>query len=160
MDILWATMAEPELHHALSRFVAHAIGGPDRDFGESVSMGVFHGHKLIAAVVFHNWEPRAGVIELSAASVSKLWLTRPVFRQMFGYCFDRAGCQLAVLRVAAGNLPMRRIAKAYGFDEYILPRLRGRDKDEAVLLLTDDKWRNNRFHARVTNGQAKSARTS
>ncbi|UWF68413.1 MULTISPECIES: hypothetical protein [unclassified Brucella] len=40
---------------------------------------------------------------------------------------------------------MIRIARAYGFSETYIPRLRGRDEGEFIFTLTDDDWRNGRF---------------
>lgn len=111
-------------------------------------MAVMDGGKLIAGTVYHNWQPDGGVIELSSASDSKRWLTRPVIHAMFSLPFDQYGCQLCVLRVSERNAPMLRIAKAYGFNEYIVPRLRGRDEAEHILTLTDDQWRGSRFRPR------------
>ena len=107
-----------------------------------------YGRDLRAVVVFHNYCPEAGVLEMSAAVESKRWLSRPVLRAMHGYIFDDAGCQLAVMRVSENNMTMRRIAKAYGYDETLIPRLRGRNEAESILTLTDDDWNRSRFHAR------------
>lgn len=77
------------------------------------------------------------------------WLTRPVLHAMHDYVFNHAGCQLAVLQTSEHNQVMRRIAKAYGYREYVIPRLRGRDTAEAILTLTDDDWKASRFHRKI-----------
>ena len=126
-------------------FLIGRIEGAWRGFGECVTMGVRHEGKLCAVVVFHNWSPEGGVIELSAAAIDKRWLTRPVLYEMFSYCFDQAVCQLTLLRVSSDNKPMLRIAKAVGFDQYRIPRLRGRSEDEVICTLTEESWRANKF---------------
>lgn len=103
---------------------------------------------MIAGTVYHNWYPANGVIELSSASDSKRWLTRRVIHAMFAFPFSQIGCQLCILRVSERNKPMLRIAKAYGFNEYVIPRLRGRNEAEHILTLTDDQWRGSRFRPR------------
>ena len=99
----------------------------------------------IGVVVFHDYNPEAGVMCMSAAGGDG-WLTRPVLYAMHEYIFDQAGCQLAVLQTSEHNKVMRRIAKAYGYRETVIPRLRGRDEAECLLTLADDDWRASRFH--------------
>ncbi|WP_427351159.1 GNAT family N-acetyltransferase [Erwinia amylovora] len=158
MNIIWGDGTNPALNRALGLYVDERIGGSGRSFGNSVTMGIVNGSDLVAAAVFHNYEPKAGVIEISAASDSKLWMTRPVLNRMFSYVFGDAGCQMCVMRVSAKNLPMCRMAKAYGFKGHLIPRLRGREEDEFVFTLTDDDWKSNKFNRKEVgeNGKAKS----
>lgn len=148
-DILWGDSKNPELRYHLNAFVEKSIGGSGFGFGNSSAMGIFDDHQFIAAVVFHNWEPRAGVMEMSAASLSKRWLTRPVLQRMFGYVFGDVGCQMVVMRVSERNVGMVRIARAYGFSEVLIPRLRGREEGEFIFTYTDDDWRTSRFNSKA-----------
>jgi RimJ/RimL family protein N-acetyltransferase len=136
----------PSTNDAIGDFVSTEIWGEPGRITNYCSIGILDGDRLVAGVLYHNHYPDAGVIELTAASTTKRWLTRPVLKAMFSLPFDRFGCQLVVLRVAAENVPMRRMAKAYGFNEYVIPRLRGRGLAEIILTLTDDDWRRSRFH--------------
>lgn len=108
-------------------------------------MAVADGPAIIGACLFHNWDADAGVIELTSASLSPKWLSRPVLRAIFGYAFDELKCQAVVLRVDPDNVRMCRIASAFGFQRHDIPRLRGRDKAEALFILGDDEWRGGRF---------------
>lgn len=108
-------------------------------------MAVADGDQIIGACLFHNWDKDNGVIELTSASVSPRWLSRAILRDMFGYAFDQLRCQAAVMRVDPENLRMCRIATAFGFKRYDIPRLRGRDKAEALFILGDDEWRAGKF---------------
>lgn len=130
----------------MAAWVAERIEGCERGFGPCVALTV--GSPWIGAVVFHNYSPECGVMEMSAAAESPRWLTRPVLKAMHSYIFDDAGCQMAVMRVSERNERMRRIGRAYGYREYMVPRLRGRDEAESIMTLTDDDWRSSRFHAR------------
>ena len=113
-------------------------------------MAVLHDEAIIAVVVFHNFDRHAGVIELSAAADSARCISRPVLREMFGYAFDQLGCQQVVMRIApdngAGPRGLQRLAKAYGFQPTVLPRMRGRDKDDVLWRLTVEDWRGNGFN--------------
>ena len=70
----------------------------------------------------------------------------------FEYAFNGLRCQLVVMRVAPENERMCRIATAFGFKRYDIPRLRGRDKAEAIFTLGDDEWRGGRFYKEKAHG--------
>lgn len=133
----------PVANAALGEFVSLHTKSPDID--KFCSMGVFEDGKLIAATLYHNYHPTAGVIELSSASISKRWLTKDVIRKMFFLPFDRLECQMVVLRVSESNEPMIKIARKFGFSEVFIPRLSGRNEGSFVFSLTDDDWRNSPY---------------
>jgi len=137
---------EPEYNEAVGDFVSEIIYGKAGRIHNYCSMAVLKDGVAIAGVLYNNYYPEQGVIEMHAASRDKQWLTRPVLRSMFSHAFERFQCQLCVLRVSEHNKPMLRIAKAYGFNQHIIPRLRGRDEAEHILTLSDDDWRSNRFN--------------
>lgn len=114
---------------------------------EYCSMGVFDDGELIAGTLYHNYYPDYGVVELSAASISKRWLTKPVINAIFFLPFERLGCQLVVLRVSERNKTMIGIARKFGFEEVYIPRLRGRDEGEFIFSLTDDAWASSKYNA-------------
>lgn len=133
----------------LSKWVADLIWpGKLRDFGNCQTLAIFEDGELIAGMVYHNFEPDAGVIEISGAGTSKRWLTRETLRKMFAYPFEEIGVQSVVMRVDPEDTALRRMLTAYGFELYVIPRLRGRDKAENVFLLTDDAWASNKFNRR------------
>lgn len=130
----------------VAKWVAHQLG-QDGFVGNLMNaFGTFDGDGLIGGVVFHNYYPDAGVMEMTAASTDSRWLTKKMIRAMFGYVFDVIGCQMAVLRVSAINSQMLNIADRFGFKSYLIPRLRGRNEDEVILTYTDDQWRESRFN--------------
>ena len=130
----------------VAAWVASKIPGCERGFDACIALSV--GSPLVAGVVFHNWNPEGGVMEMSAAADSPRWLSRPVLRAMHSYIFDDAACQIAVLRVSERNERMLKIAERYGYTAHRIPRLRGRNEAEVVLTLTDDDWRASKFHKR------------
>lgn len=104
-----------------------------------------NGDDVAAVLIFHNWHPEAGVIEVSAVAGNPKWTQRGVLKEAFDYIYGRLGCQMAVARCDVSNGRVRRLWKAFGASEHIIPRLRGRNADEAILTLTDDAWRASRF---------------
>lgn len=139
--IIWGGASNPETNEAIASFVASHILGCERGWDNFTTLGMIDGQSLVAGVVFHNYAPEAGVIELSSASTSRRWLNRPMLRAMFGYPFDQIGCQMVVLRVSERNTVMVEIAKRFGFKSYRIPRLRGREEAEILFTFTDDDWR-------------------
>lgn len=131
----------------LSKWVADQIWpGKNRDFGNCQAMAVLEGETLLCGIVFHNYEPDSQVIEISAASTSSRWLTRHTLRRMFSYPFEECGVQAVVMRCDPEDAALRRMLIAYGFELYVIPRLRGREKAENVFVLTDDNWASNKFN--------------
>jgi RimJ/RimL family protein N-acetyltransferase len=127
-----------------ARWVARQLGYP-RGFGDCTAIGF--GDPIVAGVVFHNWNPEAGVIEVSAASTCRKWLTRDGAKQIGSYPFDQLECQAVVARHSEKNARARRIWRALGATEYIIPRLRGRYDAEVIAVLTVEDWR--RFEGRL-----------
>jgi len=130
----------------VGEFVSRLIWGEAECLQNYCTMGIYDEDRLVAGTVFHNWQPESGVIELTSATTTKRWLTKPVIRAMFKLPFDILGCQLAVLRVSERNEAMVRIARDFGFTEAYVPRLRGRDEGEFIFSFSDDQWRASRFY--------------
>jgi RimJ/RimL family protein N-acetyltransferase len=125
-------------------WVSVRIPGCQRGISNFVSLSVSNGDR-IGGVLYHDWNPEAGTIQMSAAGGNG-WLTRPVLHAMHAYPFMVARCQMIVLQTAEENTVMRRIAKAYGYRELIIPRLMGRDRNGALLTLTLEDWQASRFY--------------
>lgn len=138
----------------VSSFVGRMVPGGERGFDKASAIGVVSDGKLMAGVVYHNFDPEAGVVELSAGAVSSRWLAPKVLHAIFAIPFDLWGCQMVVMRVAESNRRMAHIALRFGFDGYLIPRLGGRDEDIWIFTLTDDQWRNTMFEKRHARGQA------
>jgi hypothetical protein len=116
----------------VSRFVAALIPHCRRGFGpHAKAIGVLDGDgKLIAGIVYHNWDPDAGIIEISGAAVPrKQWLTRETIKRMYSYPFHVCDCQMVVQRTPADDGRLLGMLAAYGYELTPLPRMFGRDRD-------------------------------
>lgn len=133
----------PTANNAVGIFVCREADITINDF---CSMGVFEDGDLIAGTLYHNYYPDYGIIELSSASISKRWLTKPVINAMFFMPFVRLGCQMIVLRVSERNKVMIGIARKFGFEETFIPRLRGRDEGEYIFTLTEEAWKESKYY--------------
>ena len=139
-------------------FVARNIPGCERGFGLCQAIGFGNG-SIDAGVVYHNWSPETGVIELSAASTKRDWLTRARLLEIFAYPFDHIGCRIAVARIGEHNARARRIWRSLGADEFVIPLLRSPQEAEVIYTLTRERWKSGRF-MRGTNGQTVSAKAA
>ena len=149
MNAVWASQFDKiECNQAISQWVAYELFGGAENFGPCCTMGVFDKRDMVAAVVYHNYHPSTGVIELSAASKTRRWLARNILQEMFNRPFKAMHCQALVFRTDPDHNPLHKMLTAVGATRYILPRLRGRNKDEAVFVLTDDDWNANKFNRR------------
>lgn len=110
------------------------------------TMGIIDDDAMVAVVLFNNYHPDSGVIEMHGASENKRWLTKRSIYEMFSYVFEQLKCQMAVMRVSEKDKRLHRILTSYGFKNHYIPRLRGRNEGEHIFTLEDDVWRSNGFH--------------
>lgn len=124
-------------------FVAGIIWGDERHFStESRAIGIQNrAGMLVGGVVYHNWTPHAGTIELSAGSLSAKWLTRRLIGQLLAYPFYACECQMLIGQTEKKNERDRKLMCGIGFREQHVPRLFGRDNDGILQTLTDDQWK-------------------
>lgn len=130
----------PEVNRAIGDFVSAEVFGKPGRYDKFCSMGVFQNDELIAGVLYHNYMPEYGTIEMSAASTTKRWVSKVIVRDMMTMPFERLGCQCVIARHDDRRRDLRRIWTRMGAGEYLIPRLRGRDNGEAVALLTEESW--------------------
>lgn len=143
----------PQINRNLSRWAFARIYDRDGEFEKCCTMGVFDGETLCAVMVYYDYDPEAGVVQISGAADDSRWLKRHILREMFSGPFERMGCQMVVMRVGDDDTPLHRMLTTYGFNCYTIPRLRGRNEDELIFTLTDDDWRTNKFNIRSSDGQ-------
>ena len=139
-------------HEAIiSAFVSERMPtGRGRGFGNCATIGVIEDGDLIAGIVFHNWDPEAQTIEISAAALpNHPWLSRETIKRMYQYPFLGAGCQMVINRVSADDERQLRMLAVYGYDFIRIPRAAGRNKDVILCLLTREAWEGNKFNRRL-----------
>jgi RimJ/RimL family protein N-acetyltransferase len=101
--------------------------------------------RLDAGVVYHDWNPEGGVIEISAAGVHPRWCTRGRLRMILGYPFDQLGCQMVMARTSEKNVVSLGICRRLGAETHRIPRLYGRDVAGFIMTITDDQWRGGKY---------------
>jgi len=134
----------------VSAFVARLIPHCHRGFGFNIkTIGIIDQGDLVAGIVFHNWDPDAGIIEISGAALpGEPWLSRETLKRMFQYPFHECGCQMVVQRTPRDDEKLLGVLAKYGYDFVHVPRLFGRDRDGVICLLTAEAWASNKFNRR------------
>jgi hypothetical protein len=117
-------------------YAAKAIGVIDED------------GRLIGGLVYHNYDPQAGVIEISGAATSSRWLSRETIRRMYQYPFHTCGCQMLFQRTPADSVKLLSQLAAYDYTFIKVPRMFGRERDGVLCTLTYEDWCDNRFNKR------------
>jgi hypothetical protein len=133
--------------HAVAKMIPHLHGRP---FGKCKAIGIIDEQgRMIAGLVYHNWLPEAGVIDLSVAALPGTgWLTRETVWRMYAYPFVDAGVQMVSHLVPADALHSQRQLAVLGCKLIDIPRIFGRERDGMLALLTREVWESSKFHRR------------
>jgi len=146
MQIVWAPSSDSEFNRTLSEWLAvHIAHDGQSALSPCLCFGVFQNGELQGAVAFHDWKPHYGTIEFSAASASGWWLSKTVIREIARYAFDELGCQLLVTQNDPEDTRVIRIIKSLGFDQILIPNLRGKGKAGSFMTLTVEQRDASRF---------------
>jgi len=134
----------------IAQFVAEMIPHCRRGFGECKTIGAIDDDgRLIAGLVYHNYDPEAAIIEISGAAITARWLTREMIARMHQYPFHQCECQMVAMRIPANNTRLLRQLAVYGYTFREVPRLFGRKRDGVIATLTFEDWVENRFNQRL-----------
>lgn len=123
----------------VARWVSDKFYG-DPTHIDGAAIGAGNG-KLVAGLVFHDWHPERGTIEVSGLSERPGWLSKAMLRDVMGYVFDQLECQLLIARTSENNERVRSIFKRLGAQEYIIPRILGINEGEVIMTLTAEAWK-------------------
>jgi hypothetical protein len=104
---------------------------------------------LVAGIVYHNYDPDAGVIEVTLGATDRRWVTRATLRRGFEFPFIKCNCQMIYTRVRADNEYLLSMLARLGFNFTLIPRMYGRGEDGVVATLTDDQWLDSAITKRI-----------
>jgi RimJ/RimL family protein N-acetyltransferase len=134
---------------AVAAFVAQLIPEcRERGFGKCRAIGIADAEgNLLGGLVYRNWCPEVGTIEISGAAVPGTnWLSRRTVQVMYDYPFYGVGCQMVIKTTMADNEIVLRIMAAIGFTLHYIERLGGRDRDGVVGTLTQEQWESSKYN--------------
>lgn len=153
----YSSTHHPAVNQAVGDFVSDLIWDEPGQFENFCTMAVADEDQLVAGVVYHNYQPRSQTIEISSASKRRKWMSRAVIREAIDMPFTVLGCQAVLARHSEDAKHIRHIWNALGAEEYIIPRLRGRNEPaECVAVLTQEAWQTSPFNktSEKCNGEA------
>ena len=133
------------LDYAVAQWVSFNIPHSN-GFGPCTAIGIMDANEELAGgVVFNNYQPEYGGIEISFVARSPKCLTKNIICGIFAYPFD----QLRVKRVTAVTprkaASARRFLEKFGFKREGVLR-RGFGNDDAIIYgLLEKEWRRSRF---------------
>lgn len=130
----------------VARWVAQRIPDCDRGFGECQAFGIINDAGFLGGVVFHNWNPECGTIEVSAAAKSPKWARPHIITELFSYAFGACGCRIVIARQSERNTRARKLWRAFGAKEYVIPDLRADGEAETIFTLKNEDWQKSRLH--------------
>ncbi|NQY81959.1 MAG: hypothetical protein HRT36_02715 [Alphaproteobacteria bacterium] len=100
---------------------------------------------LVAGVVYTDFNRKAKTVELHSYSTGRDWLNRAYLDNIFNYPFEQIGCRIAYCKTSEHNRRVRRIWKALGAKEYILPDMRADGEGECICILSQETWKQSKF---------------
>lgn len=108
-------------NRALARWVALRIpyvdSGPAEPFGPAECVGVERERRLIAAVVFHMWDPASKTIAASMAADTAMWARRETIADILKVPFDMCGARKLYVMIRSDNAKVTRFVRHVGFRE-------------------------------------------
>jgi RimJ/RimL family protein N-acetyltransferase len=141
----------------VAEFVASLIPEcRERGFGKCKAIGIVNEKgQLLGGLVYRNWCPEVGTIEISGAAVPGTnWLSRRTVNIMYDYPFYQVGCQMVIKTTMADNFIVLRIMAAVGFSLHTIKRLGGRDRDGVVGTLTVEQWEESPYNVKRRRPEA------
>ena len=58
-------------------------------FGPCRAVAIVNGDRPLGAIVFHDWQPHLGTVQISMATVSRLWAQPQTIRDLLAIPFDQ-----------------------------------------------------------------------
>lgn len=115
-------------------------------FEQSQAIGVELRGELVAGVVYHDYRPPVGDIQLSVAASTPRWATRTIICELLAYPFEQLRCRRLTATVRGDNLRALRFDRGIGFT--VEGRMRdyyGNGVDSIILGMLRDEWLTGRY---------------
>lgn len=133
----------------------------DGTFGASTALGVMDKGRLIAGIVYHDYQPAFKTIQVSCAAESPRWAMRGIMAEILDYPFRQLGINRIVSITAGDDDRTRRFLEGIGMTLEGLGVEGFGDKDAASYRLLKREWEVGRFHKKESgHGQAQSTRSA
>ncbi|MFC3231267.1 hypothetical protein ACFOGJ_28725 [Marinibaculum pumilum] len=114
--------------------------------------------RVVAGIVFHDWQPAAGTLQLSMAAESPAWASRAVLAALFRYAFVTNGA--AKLWTATPHRSERALRFNLGIGmrrEAVLRHQFGPGRHAVICSMLAREWRRSRWNGRPPRRPARQA---
>lgn len=132
---------------AIADWVSEGLMGRKGGFSNSVALGVMHKDKLVAGVVYNNFQKKIDgsplLIEMTIYSIDKIWCSRHNLNKLFCYPFAQLGLERVQAICSAQNSGVIMFLKRLGFtQEGVHPKgyMDGGDAVSFGMLKNNCKW--------------------
>ena len=133
---------------AVISFVENGLWQGGKHFGPATGIGFANAQEgLISGLVYHNYSPDQGTLEISAYSSNRQWLNRHRLNIIFAYPFEQMKCRIVCGRFSEKNKRVIRIWKALGAHLTKIPDIRAEGEAEIVGTINVRNWRKSRFRS-------------
>lgn len=135
MKILYG--ADAEVVSWVARHTPHvSVDG----YGSCTALGIIsEDRQPMAGIVYHDYQPRNGTIQMSVAAECPRWATKNILRGLFAYPFRQLGVNKVWAGIAFKNARARRFVEGIGFkQEAILSRHFGDDHCVIYRMFRND----------------------
>lgn len=105
-------VSDPRISEWVGLNIPH-VGGDN--FGPCTGLGVVESARLIAGVVYHDYQKDFGTIQLSMAAISPMWARRETIRGLLEYPFEQLGCHLVWTATPIDNAKAIKVNEHIGF---------------------------------------------
>lgn len=144
---------------ALAQWVFDRLPDVERyPFDTATAIGVARGERLIAAVVYHDYQPEHENIQLSMAADSPMWADRGTIRALLHYPFRQLGCFMVYTLTPPENEMALRVNRHIGLaKKTIIPHARGRGRHDVLCQMTEPEYRRTFEHGKEVQSLAASS---
>lgn len=120
----------------VSKWVCALIPHSD-GFGPCVTIGITNDKRdLIAGVVYNQYQPKYGVIELSMAAISPMWAKKEIITELLRYPFEQLGVYKVYTATPADNAKAIKVNAHIGFKkEAILAHSFGKKRHAVIMRM-------------------------
>lgn len=152
MQYIWGGETTPHANQAIGEFVSNITwGNTNGMFPGFTSLGVLKDGRLIGGVIYHDYKPGAGTIEISAGAVNPKWLSGPTLYLMHSTAFDLYKCRMIGTGNAGGNKRLHRQLRRLGYKEHVLDDYWAENEDCHFWTLTRKAYECNDLINRAKN---------
>ena len=106
------------------------------DFGPCIAIGVQSRGRLIAGVVYNEFNPRYGIIQLSMAAVSPMWARKEIIAELLHYPFEQLGVYKVFTAIPADNAMAIKVNSHVGLKrEAVLAHHFGKKRHAVIMRI-------------------------